>query len=240
MKNALALVVVAGLASSAFATSTVSIMSSVNGGAFAASNNVNTGDVVRVRVIASSDRADVVGLAGATFNITAANFNDSALAPWSPSDPSSAPLGPGVQDLVNGNGRLAPFAASAATSLPTSSLSAGVLTIGGSGTGGRIAIGQNAPTLAGTRFVASNPVAIFQFTFTVGSNYNLGDNISIVVSNFLNQATTGARWYNNLNGTTAVNDPNPVLTTGVLTFVPTPGSLALLGLGGLVAGRRRR
>jgi uncharacterized protein (TIGR03382 family) len=29
-------------------------------------------------------------------------------------------------------------------------------------------------------------------------------------------------------------------TTGVFTFVPTPGAAALLGLGGLVAGRRRR
>ncbi len=240
MKNALALVVVAGLASSAFAASTVSIMTSVNGGGFAASNNVNTGDVVRVRIIASTDRADAVGLAGATFKLTASNFSDSALAPWSVSGPSTDPLGPGVQDLANGNGRLAPFAASAATALPTSSLNLGVLTIGGSGTGGRIAVGQNAPSLAGTRFNSSNPVAIFQYTFTVGSNYNLGDTISLAITEFLNPTTTGVRWYNNASGTTAVNDPNPELRTGTLTFVPTPGALALLGLGGLVAGRRRR
>lgn len=240
MKNALALVVVAGLASSAFATSTMSIMSSVNGGAFAADNAVNTGDVVRVRVMIGTDIATAVGLSGATYKLTASNFSDSSLAAWSVSGPSTDPLGPGVQDLVNGNGRFAPFAASAATALPTSSLAAGVLTIGGSGTGGRIASGQNAPSLAGTRFETDNPVAIFQFTITVGAAYNLGDVITLSIADFLNPTTTGARWYNNIGGTTAVNDPNPVLRSGTLTFVPTPGALALLGLGGLVAGRRRR
>lgn len=241
MKNALALVVVAGAASSALATSTLSIMSSVNGGAFASANNVVSGDVVRVRVSIGTDLAAAVGLSGATYQVTASNFGGgNTLAPWSVSGPSTDPLGPGVQDQANGNGRLAPFAASAATALPTANLAAGVLTIGGSGTGGRIASGQNAPSLSGSRFETDNPVAIFQFTFTVGAGYSLNDVIAINVTNFLNPTTTGARWYNNIGGTTAVNDANPVLREGTLTFVPTPGALALLGLGGLVAGRRRR
>lgn len=241
MKNALALVVVAGLASSAFATSTLSILSSVNGGAFAASNDVNAGDVVRCRVMIGTDLAAAVGLSGATFNVAATNYAASnTLAAWSTPGPSTDPLGPGVQDLVNGNGRFAPFAAANATSVPTSALAAGVLTISGSGTGGRIAVGQNAPSLAGSRFETDNPVAIFQFTFTVGGSYNLGDVISVAVTNFLNPTTTGARWFNNIGGTTATNDPNPILREGTLRFVPTPGALALLGLGGLVAGRRRR
>lgn len=241
MKYALALVVVAGAASSTLAASTLSILSSVNGGAFAASNDVTTGDVVRVRVVAATNLSQAVGLSGATFNISATNFSaTNALAAWSTSGPSTDPLGPGVQDSGSGNGRLAPFAASAATALPTSTLAAGVLSINGSGTGGRIAVGQNAPSLAGSRFNGNNPVAIFQFTFTVGSGYSVGDAISVAVTNFLNPGTTGVRWYNNLGGTTAVSDPNPALEGGTLNFVPTPGALALLGLGGLVAGRRRR
>lgn len=241
MKNALALVVVAGLASSAFAASTVSIMSSVNGGAFAASNSVTGGDVVRVRVVCATDLAAAVGLSGATFNVSGTGFGTSVLAPWSVSGPSSDPLGPGVQDLVNGNGRLAPFAASAATAVPTGGIAAGVLSIGGSGTGGRIAIGQSPAALAGSRFNGNNPVAVFQFTFVAGAG-NLGDTISMAVTNFLNPTTNGVRWFSSLTTTTgnAVSDPNPVLREGTLTYVPTPGALALLGLGGLVAGRRRR
>jgi hypothetical protein len=48
-------------------------------------------------------------------------------------------------------------------------------------------------------------------------------------------------WTGNLDGGT-----NPGLNAGTLTianynrFIPTPGAMALLGLGGLVAGRRRR
>lgn len=54
------------------------------------------------------------------------------------------------------------------------------------------------------------------------------------------RANVGLRWYNNLTGTTAINDPNPILREGTLTYVPAPGALALLGLGGVVAARRRR
>lgn len=241
MKNALSLAVVSGLASSALATSTISVLASVNGGPFASSNIVFTGDVVRARVECQTDLPTAVGLAGGSFNVAAANFSTaSALRAWSFSSPSSGPLGPGVQDQVNGKGRIAPFAASASTRVPTSSLSAGTLTISGTGTGGRIAIGQNAPSLAGTRFNPNNGVAVFQFTFTVGGDYNLGDVMTITVTNFLNQSATGPRWYDNLAGTTAINDPNPIFQAGTLTYVPAPNSLALLGLGGLATCRRRR
>lgn len=241
MKNALALAIVAGLARSALATSTISVLTSVNGGPFASLNTVLSGDVVRARVMCQTDLAAAVGLAGGTFRVTASNFAETnILEPWSAALPSSSPRGPGVQDQDIGNGRIAPFAASASTTVPTISLAARTLTIGGSGTGGRIAIGQNAPSLAGTRFNPSNPVGVFQFTFRVGSDYSVGDVIPIGVTDLLNGATIGTRWYNNLGGTTAINDPNPSFRDGTLMFVPAPGAVAFVGLGALMFGRRRR
>lgn len=245
MKYALALVAVAGVASSALAASTMTIQTSVNGGPFAANQTANVGDTVRVRILASTDLSSAVGLSGIAYRLTASGWTTDALAPWStPSgsaDSTPGVNGPGVRDS-NGNGRLAPFAASAATSLPTSAVAAGVLTIGGSTAGSAISTGQNAPTLSsngqGNYFSQANPVAVFAYTFTVGA-HNAGDVIGLAIAP-ASGATGQIKWYNNLGGTTSTNEQVPTVVGGSVTIVPSAGSLALLGLGGLVAGRRRR
>jgi hypothetical protein len=48
-----------------------------------------------------------------------------------------------------------------------------------------------------------------------------------------------AKWFTNAAGTTSVSDA-AVTVPASITVIPTPGALALLGLGGLVATRRRR
>ena len=56
-------------------------------------------------------------------------------------------------------------------------------------------------------------------------------------------ATTGRAMavYNTpAGGQTRISSTAVVVTGAAITLVPTPGSLALLGLGGLAAARRRR
>ncbi len=75
------------------------------------------------------------------------------------------------------------------------------------------------------------------------NNYN--DRSATFVGSPFGQALDNVMWYR--NGTSNANGQSfPVNATGTSTFtvnitaVPAPASLALLGLGGLVAGRRRR
>lgn len=249
MKYALALVAVAGLGSSALAQSTMLIQTSVNNDSFSGGNhNVSVGDTVRVRVICATPTQAAVGLSGVAYKLTATGWTSDTLAAWSMAVGSADTTtpgtnGPGVRDAVNGNGRLAPFAASAATGNPTSGVVGNVLTIGGTTAGSNIATGQNAPTLSsngnGNYFSQANPVTVFQYTFTVGATHVLGDVIDLGIT-LATGATGQIKWYNSLGGTTSINEGNPALTGGSVTVVPSAGSLALLGLGGLVAGRRRR
>lgn len=56
-------------------------------------------------------------------------------------------------------------------------------------------------------------------------------------------ATTGAReaaWFRTLTDTSGAVKAAVEVTGGEINIIPAPGALALLGLGGLVAGRRRR
>jgi uncharacterized protein (TIGR03382 family) len=55
--------------------------------------------------------------------------------------------------------------------------------------------------------------------------------------------TSGDReiyWFTNTSEATGGTRGTPIVTTGLVHFVPSPASLALLGLGGLAVGRRRR
>ena len=248
MKNVLALAVVAGLASSAFATSTVTIQTSVNGLPFAGgTQDANPGDVVRVRFVASTNLSTAVGLSGFAFYAFADNWSNSSLAAWSTPGASTTVLGAGVQDLVNGNGRFAPFALAASASLPTSSLSANTLSILGtstaSGAVGATVVGQLSPTVPlvgpNTRFNTQNPVSVFQYTFTVGTGYSNNELIPLRAT-VPNVTSAQIKWFNNLLGSSSTNEGVPTIENGAIRVVPTPGALALLGLGGLVAGRRRR
>jgi uncharacterized protein (TIGR03382 family) len=60
---------------------------------------------------------------------------------------------------------------------------------------------------------------------------------------FSRNSTTGAReatWYGNTTESAGSVKGAVVVNGASIHIIPAPGSLALIGLGGLVAGRRRR
>lgn len=261
-----ALVLSAGIAASANAASTNLVFeASVNGGAYATGlQNVNPGDTVRVQMrvvlsnVADANGAAVSttatgGLAGISGFVNANNWADEVLSPWSPTQgqlPSfEYPVGgPGAYtgDPATALGRIAPFGSAGALQDPTVAVNSGTLTLGNSfGPGGIMSIGQLGGPQAldvnfDTFFVQGYDVSVFRFEFTVGSAGATDRTISVGMSNILNNRGI---WYRSAASSTAVNNVlmGSISTADLLiSAVPSPASLALLGLGGLVAGRRRR
>jgi hypothetical protein len=225
MKYALALLTVAGIAAGANAQSSNLVFSaSVNGGAFGTGVvQAAPGDsvVIEARVSASAG-STFLGLLGGNFQVTASNWAD-ALAPFTPQAGRT-----GV--AMNEFGRVAPYGNVATSANPTSAVAAGTLTISGSNSG-RIAISQPPPSI-NTAFVGgSSNLLIFRFGFTLNASTAIRD----VVVNATNPNGT-FRW------STGGSAGSIAASTfeGVTLRIPTPGALALLGLGGLAAARRRR
>ncbi len=101
---------------------------------------------------------------------------------------------------------------------------------------GGISIKQAAPSASGALFDANNPALGYSFTFVIGA----GQATDIHFDAPLDRINS-YRVYTNATNTTGSPasisfDP----TDGATVVIPAPASLALLGLGGLVAGRRRR
>ncbi|MGD9790392.1 MAG: hypothetical protein AB7Q00_00945 [Phycisphaerales bacterium] len=261
-----ALVLSAGIAASANAASTNLVFeASVNGGAYATGLQVvQPGDQVRVQMrvqlsnVADANGAAVSmtatgGLSGIAGFVNAANWADESLAAWSPTQGQLPTFdypvgGPGAYtgDPATALGRVAPFGSAGALENPTSNVSGGTLTLGNTfGPGGIMSIGQ----LGGPQsldenfdnfFVQGLDVVVFRFAFSVGSAGLTDRTIDVGMSNILNNRGI---WYRSAASATAVQN---VLMGSIsnaqlqIQAIPTPASLALLGLGGLVAGRRRR
>lgn len=90
-------------------------------------------------------------------------------------------------------------------------------------------------------------IVVFKFGFTLGAS---SDPRTLVISTPANgigralssgQYVDNTKWYRTNNSSnTDVEVGGVEVVDGAIRVVPTPASLALLGLGGLVAGRRRR
>ncbi len=87
------------------------------------------------------------------------------------------------------------------------------------------------PPLFNPNFDASNPIALYQIVWTP-ADYT-GKFVTFSSQNHLNFDV-----YTDDFGTSVPY--NGEVFSGLIKVVPAPASLALLGLGGLVAGRRRR
>lgn len=242
MKYALALVAVAGIAGAASAQTQLVFSVSVDGGAFAPAASVLPGShTVTVQVSAVKPAAAAqVGLAGFNFKPQVLGPSAITVGPWSTPQASTGAGGPGVVGAT-ATGRLAPFAGAGATNLPIVAAIAGGVEIRGAAASSAIPVSQNPMSLSansfGNYFNASNSPTVFRFTFTfTGVDTNV-----FTVGVPLANVTSQPKWFNDGLSTSVAyaTDANNIFGASI-TVTPTPGTLALLGLGGLVAGRRRR
>ncbi len=106
----------------------------------------------------------------------------------------------------------------------------------GNDTLGGISVKQAAPKSAGASFDASNPAMGYAFTFVIGAGQSTDIHFD-AASAYINSY----RVYTSATTTTGTPKDLPFdATDGATVVIPAPASLALLGLGGLVVGRRRR
>jgi uncharacterized protein (TIGR03382 family) len=85
-------------------------------------------------------------------------------------------------------------------------------------------------------------VEVFRFAFTLGAG-DTGDMVVDAPLGGQQDNGSGLRYigyYSSATQTQPGSQQQVVVQTGLVHIVPTPASLALLGLGGLVVGRRRR
>jgi uncharacterized protein (TIGR03382 family) len=235
MKYALALMAVAGIAASANAqTTSLSFKASVNGGSFSSGPiSAANGDFIVIEAYVSLTAPGVAfGFGGMNWNPTVAGWTGAdLLASFTPQAGRSG-VDPGEFGRVKFMGAVAtssnPFPLATSLAGPT-------LQINGSNSN-RVAQSQTPPSLAGTNFVAgTTDVLIFRMGFGLSGATAAR---SLVIS-ALPDATPG-RWYTSATSTTGTPINAAVVPIPLSVNVPTPGALALLGLGGLVAGRRRR
>lgn len=88
-----------------------------------------------------------------------------------------------------------------------------------------------APMFINPLFTAANPVEVFRFTFTAGTAGRVID---------VGAQSTGLTLVSNAMGFPVVTPYQRIVDNATISIVPTPGSLALLGLGGAMTFRRKR
>ena len=229
MKKVFALVALAGIASVAVAAPKLSFQ--VNSGSgWGSSATANAGQAVQVRMVVDWTGSTAFGFSGTLAKLlyTSVDGGDVLHTSGTPN-----------------NLRSAPWAFGAGGNLRTSA-SGSNLTVGLAGAGttiGFLSFAQNAPASAGTNYSSANPAIIGQWTITVGAGRSLNSILGIGGSVAATQAgsATGAFAFHATSGSTNTSFREDGSVEGALiTVVPTPGALALLGLGGLVTGRRRR
>ncbi len=268
MKYGIALFAVAGLAAAANAqaTNVVFEASSDNGATWGAAREVSPGATVLVRARIQLSGSTSLGLAGITFQPRVTNWSagdvrnaftfpglDGAGAPTSETAYNGQHVPGGT---ATNTGRIFPFGSSGQT--PTSA--SGLLTsfVDGGNTlrfaGSKnttaatnaawgVSSSQLTQNLGGTNFNTSLDVVVFRFSITVDAA-NTADRhlLATLPSGATPDVNLGrASWYMTANGLNSLNANIGTITPAdIHVLVPAPGALALLGLGGLIAGRRRR
>eukprot|EP00004_Rigifila_ramosa_P008969 TRINITY_DN20428_c0_g1_i1.p1 TRINITY_DN20428_c0_g1~~TRINITY_DN20428_c0_g1_i1.p1 ORF type:complete len:226 (+),score=50.28 TRINITY_DN20428_c0_g1_i1:63-740(+) len=225
MKKFFAVVALAGLAAAANAqapTATYTWQVSDDNGATWDAEATGNGATVKVRLLASwTGIADAlgVGYGGGQFDATL--------------------LSAGLPGVVSNISRPVPFNFAAQT-LVASAVVGGMkidtaadVSAPGAGTGW-VNPGQGAYFANPAGFNSINGAVVFQYDILTGINEV---NIGMVLNTITGRAMSV---YSNDTGTQVRISSTATTINGARIVVPTPGSLALLGLGGLAAARRRR
>jgi len=249
MKLPLYLLIAAGCAADVRAQSTtiVEFQASVNGGPFlTGSQGAHPGDSIEVRaaVTLTNPAVNILGLASMNMIPTITNWASDSMEFWAIVPDTDIwghfpPGGPGAH--FPDHGRMAPFAASSATSIPTPVLVGTTMNIHGSNAN-RIAIGQLNRNSSidgdGSNFFNSGFSQVIVFTY--GIQLNSTNLSSRSLSLGVDSPPFTASWYTNPTGS-AVNIPL-IITNSTLevTPVPEPTALAALAAGFLLAPRRKR
>ena len=235
----MALAGVAGLANAQFGTGLVGQgrvsweFSTDGGGTWGTNVNVLPGGTVLVRGSASwqADAGVTVhGFSTAAFeqiNFTGSNATD---------DFSAA--------ITNANRRVA-FASTAAWSGQANGAEWKIDTTSNPATG-RVQFGQAAAVdplgNPNPNYSAANPISIFNWSFVAGTGFGRTITINGQWTRLSSPSNAGNQFvvFTNDIGSNSKFRTDAAQDTATVTIVPAPASLALIGLGGLVAGRRRR
>ena len=257
MKYALAIVAAAGLASAANAATSINFDVSLDGNTWSSSVDAGAGSTVYVRMRAQLTGATALGFSGLTVQPVLSNWNaadvrnaftfpgvDNTGAPTTetaydgrhvPSTPASNtgrmfPFGSGGQGATSSSGLLTSFVdggnrlrfAGSKNTTETTNVAWGV------------AAAQQPPSLSGTNFVGSLNVTLFRYSIVLGAGHS-----DSLVASAVQVSNGSVKWYLNTTGTSTLTDTTVTINPGTIN-IPAPGAMALLGLGGLVAARRRR
>jgi hypothetical protein len=258
MKYALAIAAVAGLASAASAATSINFEASTDAGATWSSNvTAAPGATVYVRMRVELSGATTIGFSGFTAqpvlsNWTAGSTRGAFTFPGVANDGSntseSAYDGRPVRPVPATNtGRMFPFGSggqgvASSSGLLTSFVDGGNrLRFAGSknttettNPAWGVASAQQPASLSGSNFVSDLSVVVFRYSITVGN-----DATETMVASLVQLSGAVVKWYNNTGGTQVLND-TAITVVPANIAIPAPGALALLGLGGMVAARRRR
>jgi len=257
------------VAANAVVNSSVEMLVSSDGVNFGHEVTVSPGATVQVLVSVSYTGTDApIGLGSFVFQPTVSNFVGTPLAFNNGGFGSNTSTPPGVvADSAGNYGRLTPWGR---TNLGSAQAIHSFTTSGGQPAGSwlRIAQTQNSNWFGGagntsggsgvpiaqlanvgrtTADPAFNPaltnVHVFRFGFTVGAGATLDMTVDAPAAGFGNlNAANGDRevyWFANPNENTGSVRGTALVTPGIV-HIPSPASIALLGLGGLAIGRRRR
>lgn len=261
MKKTIIILAVAGLAAAANAqtgssTRLIFEASNDNGATWNAAVNATPGSTVhvRTRVVLAGDSASVLGLAGITFQPSLTNFKAADVRNAFDNEATGAGT---AENPQTNTGRILPFASAgmgpaSASGLLTGHRDAGdILRFAGAnatgavpgGPSNNLAHGVNSAqvplTIGGTNFRGGTDVVVFRYSITI-NDPSVRDMVAGIGQGAV-QNNRGS-WYRSAAGTGSLLATLGDNSSAVIHVVevPAPGAMALLGLGGLVATRRRR
>ena len=230
MNKVFGLIALAGIAAAANAQAGVYTWqaSADNGATWSSAVSATNGSTVKVRLLAAWSGVALgtggvdgdIGYGGGQFDGKVTNGGADTFSAITRPDPFAFAVQTLVASTIGADAKLD-------TSADVSGFGAGT---------GWVGPGQQNRTNGGAAYNNTNGAVVFSYSITLGASSS-----DRIVGMVLNAASGRAMSiYTNAAGTQVRISSTAVTVNNATISVPTPGSMALLGLGGLVAGRRRR